>query len=82
MMIEQIKELYKQLDNTGNKGQFIEALALARGKSKRTLKIHWFAGWNIPENEQQYTLEFLKEFHALQERHNAEKAELLARKNR
>ena len=81
-MIEEIKAWYRQLDNLGNKGQFIEALAAARGKSKRTVNNHWFTGWNIPESEQQFTLDFLKEFVALQDRHNAEKAELLARKNK
>lgn len=78
--MEEFKELYNQLDNTGNKGQFIEDLARLLGKSERTVKVHWIPG-NVPERYLPVALDLLRKTVALQEKHKAEKAKILGIKH-
>lgn len=57
-MIDQIKELYAQIDH---KTQFIANLAEKLGKSPQSLRVHWFAQfWSIPEEYQPKVVKFLK----------------------
>lgn len=57
-MIDEIKELYNQLNH---KTDFMKELADKLEKRPNTLKNHWFTGfWSIPIEHENFVLNFLK----------------------
>jgi len=59
-MIENIKKLWKQIDNKTN---FIVMAANDLDKSPNTLRHHWFSNsgfWSVPEEHQPRVIELLQ----------------------
>lgn len=68
--IKNIKFLYNKLNHKGN---FISMVAKDLGKSKKTLRQHWFSNtmdWSIPEVYQDRVIELLQRTIWFQEQHS------------
>lgn len=67
--IDNIKNLWQQLGNSGEKTEFILLLASETGKSPNTIRQHWLSNagfWSIPEDEQDRVIELLQKTIAIQ----------------